>query len=166
MPPGCLQSFLFPSFRPSVLPSFRLPSGRPPEPPQCPHVRRVPQLLEGALSDLADTLAGDTEELADLLECECLGAFLQAVVQAEDLALARREVPLEDAVDELALQPAVGLLLDLAATGAGHPLAERAGAPVLPLDRGVERDLGGGHAAGAPDGVHGLVERRGDFRVG
>ena len=75
-------------------------------------------------------------------------------------------MPLEDPVDELALQPAVGLLFDLAAARAGHSLAEGAGAPVLALDRGVERDLGRGHAARAPDVVHGVVERRGDFRVG
>src|SRR6185295_13259147 len=75
-------------------------------------------------------------------------------------------VALEDAVDELALQPAVGHLLDLTLAGAGDALAEGARAPVLALDRCVEGDLGRGHAAGAADVVDGVVEGGGDFLVG
>ena len=64
----------------------------------------VPQLLEGALPDLANALPGDAEQRANLLQGERLGTFFQAIVKREDLALARGEMALEDAVDELALQ--------------------------------------------------------------
>ena len=104
------------------------PYAAPQNPREGPDVRRVAQLLERALADLPDALAGDAHELADLLEGHRLGAFLEAVVQREDLPLARRQVTLEDAVDELAHQLAVGHLLDLAPSGAGEALAERAGA--------------------------------------
>src|SRR4029453_14736113 len=63
-----------------------------PESPERPDIGRVPQLLERALTDLADALAGNAEELADLLEGQGFGPFLEAVVQREDLPLARREV--------------------------------------------------------------------------
>src|SRR5207247_7181604 len=112
----------------SALSAFSALLGCPPKPPQRPHIRRVAQLLEGALADLANALARHAEQLADLLEGQGFRALLEAVVQAEDLALAGREVALEDAVDELALQAAVGHLLDLAAASAGDPLAEGAGA--------------------------------------
>src|SRR5688500_3214580 len=77
---------------------------RPPEPPERPHVGAVAQLLEGALADLADALAGDAEQRADLLERQGLGALLETVVEREDLALAGREMALEETVDELALE--------------------------------------------------------------
>ena len=56
-----------------------------PRTPQSPHVGRVAQLLEGPLADLADALAGDAEQRADLLQGERLGAFLEPVVEREDL---------------------------------------------------------------------------------
>src|SRR5512137_2781946 len=65
------------------------------------HVRRFPELLERPLADLADALAGDAEQRADLLERERLGALLQSVVERQDLPLARRQVPLEQTLDEL-----------------------------------------------------------------
>src|SRR5581483_3506827 len=105
----------------------RLPANgqlrRHPFPPQRLHVGRVAQLLEGALADLADPLPGHPEERADLLQGERLGAFLEPVVEREDLALPRGEVPLEQPVDELAPEPRVGELLDVAAGHPGHPLA-------------------------------------------
>src|SRR5688572_23948282 len=111
-------------------------------------VRRVAQLLERALPYLADPFAGDAEQRADLLQGQRLGAFLQPVIQGENLPLTRGEVPLEEPVDELAAEPGVGLLLDVAGPRPRDPLAEGAGAAVGPLNRGVERYLGTGHAAG------------------
>ena len=87
------------------IPDRRLPK-RHPMAGQTLHVRRLAQLLEGALADLADALAGDAEQLADLLEGQRLGSFLQPIVQVKDLALAGSEVAVEDAVDELAGEPA------------------------------------------------------------
>src|SRR3569832_919725 len=57
------------------------------------------ELLEGALADLADALAGDAHEGPDLLERHRLGALVEAVVEGEDLPLAGGEVLAEDAVD-------------------------------------------------------------------
>ena len=73
---------------------------------------------------------------------------------------------LEDTIDELALEPDVGHLLDLDAAGAGHPLAEGAGPPVLPLHRRIERHLGRGHPMSRADVLDRIVERDGDFGVG
>src|SRR6476659_8204328 len=79
-------------------------SRRAPEPAQRPHVRAVAELLEGPLADLADALAGDAEEGADLFEGEGLRAFLETVVQGENLAFARGEMALEELIDELPLK--------------------------------------------------------------
>src|SRR3989442_4107295 len=124
---------------------YRLRS--PPESLECPPVGRLPQLLERPLSYLPDALARDAHQRPDLLERHRLAAFFETVVQIEDLALARREVLLEDAVDELAHQLAVGLLLDLAAFLTGEALAQGGRVLVAPVHAGVERQLGRRHAA-------------------
>src|SRR5213079_1773151 len=80
---------------------------------ECPAVWRFPQLLECPFPDLPDSFPGDAHQRPDLLERHGLAAFFEAVVQIEDLALTRGEILLEDAVDELAHQLAVRLLLDL-----------------------------------------------------
>src|SRR5262245_3531812 len=118
-------------YRRTGVPPYRpTASRRSPVPPQRPHVRAVAQLLEGALADLADPLAGDAEEGADLFEGQGLGAFLEAVVERENLAFTRGEMALGELVDELALESRVRHLLDLHLAVAGDPLAERAGAAV------------------------------------
>src|SRR5205807_8796940 len=64
---------------------------------------------------LPDALPRHAHERADFLERHGLAALFEAVVEIEDFALARRQILLEDAVDELTHQLAVSLLLDLAA---------------------------------------------------
>src|SRR2546425_8415637 len=113
----------------------------PPESLQCPPVGRLPQLLERPLSYLPDALARHPHQRPDLLERHRLAAFFETVVEVEDLALARRQVLLEDAVDELAHQLAVGLFLDLAAFLTGEALAQSGGVLVAPVHGGVERQL-------------------------
>src|SRR5256712_3159801 len=132
-----------------VLAPRRLPQRlcRSPKSLQSPPVGRLPQLLERPLSYLPDALARDAHQRPDLLERHRFAAFLEPVVEVEDLALARREVLLEDAVDELAHQLAVGLLLDLAAFLTGEALAQGGGVLVAPVHGGVERQLGRRHAA-------------------
>src|SRR6266550_4639868 len=88
---------------------------RSPEPLQGLPIRRLAQLLKRALSDLPYSLTGHSHERADLLERHRLAALFESVIEIENLALARREILLEDAVDELAHQLAVGVLFDLAA---------------------------------------------------
>src|SRR5882757_10814873 len=82
-----------------------------PEPLESFPVGRLAQLFECPFADLSNALAGHAHQGADLLERHRLAAFLEAVVEIEDLAFARRQVLLEDAVDELAHQLAVGALL-------------------------------------------------------
>src|SRR5439155_11837118 len=115
-----------------------------------------------ALPDLPDALAGDTEQGADLLQRQRLGAFFQTVVERENLAFAGGEVTFEDAVDEFALQPGVGHLLDLNASRAGDSFTEGAGAAVLSLHWGIQRHLGGGHPPRRPDIIDRVVERGSD----
>src|SRR6058998_2492995 len=127
--------------------SLCLSSGCSPKPFQCLAIRRFTELLERPFSYLSDSLSRHSHQRPDLLERHRLAAFLEAVIEIEDLALARGQVLLKDAVDELAHQLAVGLLLDLTALLAGEPLAQRGRVLVGAVDRRVERELGGGHAA-------------------
>ena len=56
---GPLSSdFYLRGFRPPGCPAVLR---RAPESSECPHIRRIPQLLEGAFPNLADPLAGDPE---------------------------------------------------------------------------------------------------------
>src|SRR2546422_2031547 len=121
----------------STLTSRRL--GGSPEAPQSPSVRRLPQLLECPFPYLPDPFPRDPHQRPDLLERHRLAAFLEAVIEVQNLALARRQVLLEDAVDELAHQLAVRLLLDLAAFLAGKPLAQRRRVLIGAVHRRVER---------------------------
>src|SRR5207249_11372244 len=95
--------------------SLCLSSGGSPDAPQSPSVRRLPQLFECPFPYLPDPFPRDAHQRAVLLERHRLAAFLEAVIEVENLAIARRQVLLEDAVDELADQLAVCLLLDFAA---------------------------------------------------
>src|SRR5690606_11778026 len=106
-------------------------------------VRALAQLLERAVADLADALAGDAEQRADLLERPLL-AVVQAVVEVEDLALALRQVLLEHLVQELAPRLRLDGFLDVLALDAGEALAERGAVPVAPVHRRIQRELGGG----------------------
>src|SRR3954469_21857881 len=117
-----------------LLISHRSASRCPPESPQRPHIGRIAELLEGPFPDLPDTFPGDTEQRADLFQRQRFGALLETVVERKDFALARSQMTLENTVDEFALQPDVGHLLDLDSAGARHPLAECAGTPVLPFN--------------------------------
>src|SRR5438477_1591967 len=106
----------------STLTSRRL--GRSPEAFQCPAIRRFPQLLERPFAYLSDALPRDAHQRPDFLERHRLAAFFEAVIEVEDLALARRQVLLEDAVDELTHQLAVGRFLDLPALLPREALAQ------------------------------------------
>src|SRR5262245_8550225 len=132
-------------------------SGRLPESLHALDLVAAPELLERALADLAHPLARDAEQLADALERQRLGAMIEAVIEREDAALARREVALEEPPDEFALELRVGRLLDLARHRTGDPLTERDGAGVVALHRGVEGELGRGHAARGAHVLHRVV---------
>src|SRR4051812_18666774 len=99
-------------------------ASRSPEPTQGFPIRRLAQLLERALADLANALARDTHERADLLERHGLRALFEPVVQVKNLTLARGEILLEYAIDELAHQFVIGYFLDLRAVDAGEAFAE------------------------------------------
>src|SRR5688500_3429770 len=102
-----------------------LRSGNGPEAGQRVSIGRLAQLLEGALANLTDPLARDAHERADLFQRHRLGAFLEPVVQVEDLPLAGGEVLREHAVDELAHELEVRHILDIAAVDANEALTER-----------------------------------------
>src|SRR3954468_12608008 len=87
-------------------------SGNGPEAFQRRAVRALAQLLERAVADLADALAGHAQHRPDLLQ-RALLALVQPVVEVEDLALALGEVLLEHPLQELAPRLALDLLLDL-----------------------------------------------------
>src|SRR5512142_852595 len=91
--------------------------------------RRVTQLVQGHLLDLADALAGQAELAADLVE-RALAAVVQAEAEPDDGLLALREGGQHDL--HLVAQQAVGDLVGrlLAGIDAGHEVAERA-LPVL-----------------------------------
>src|SRR5215471_9484824 len=92
------------------------------------------QLLERSLANLPDPLARHAHQRADLLERHRLGAFLESVVEVQDLSLARREILLEYAIYELAHQLVVGHLFDLGAVDAGEALSQRGGFSVRTID--------------------------------
>src|SRR5687767_1694392 len=121
-------------------------------------VRGLAQLLERALADLTDALARDAHEGTDALERHRLGAFLEPVVQVEDLPLARREVATQRAVDVLAHELEVRGLLDVLPLLGHEALAEGAGVAVGAVDGGVEGDLGGGELTRGADRLRLLVE--------
>jgi hypothetical protein len=60
----------------------------------------------------------------------------------------------------------IGLLFDVAALGVGEALAQGGGALFTPLDRRVQRQLGGRHPPRRPDIVHRVGERGRDLLVG
>src|SRR5215831_17615620 len=105
---------------------FAFPSGlRRPESAERFAVRALAQLLERPFADLANPLARHAHERADLLERHRLRAFLEPVVEIEDLPLARREILLEYAIDKFAHQLVIGDFLDLRAVDAGEAFAQR-----------------------------------------
>ena len=63
-----------------------------PESGEGPAIRRLAQLLERPLANLANALARDAHQRADLLQRHRLSALIEAVVEEEDLPLAWREV--------------------------------------------------------------------------
>src|SRR3989475_12747653 len=85
-----------------VLAPRRLPHRlrSPPESLERPAVRRFPYLFKGPLSYLTDALARDSHQRPDLRERHRVAAFLYLVVEVQVLGLARRELFLEDALDE------------------------------------------------------------------
>src|SRR5690606_33379148 len=103
--------------------------------------RAVPQLLEGAVPDLADPLARYAQQRADLLERPLL-PVVETVVQVEDLALALGQVGLEHGLEEVPAGGGLDVLLDLGALGAGEALTEAGAVPVAPVDRRIEAELG------------------------
>src|SRR5437868_6440400 len=102
-------------------------SGCRPEPREGRTVGGFAKLFERPLADLTNSLARDAHERADLLEGHSLGAFFEAVVQIENLPLARRQVLSEHAVDELAHQLEVSDFFDLGAIDASESLTKGAG---------------------------------------
>src|SRR6266540_2218831 len=139
---------------------------RPPEPLERFPVRRFSQFLECPLSNLPDSFPRDAHQRADLLERHRLAALFESVVEIENLALARREILLEDPVDEFAHQLAVGALLDLAAFLTRKALTERRRVLVAAIDGCVERQLGGRHAARGAHVLDAVLQRLRDFVVG
>src|SRR5207247_7006672 len=97
--------------------SRRLPRrlGGPPESLERFPVGRFAQLLECPFSDLPDSLTSDAHQRADLFERHRLAAFFESVVEIENLALAWREILLENPVDEFARQHAFADICDVAA---------------------------------------------------
>src|SRR6266511_1136264 len=109
--------------------------GCSPEPLERFAIGRFSQLLKCPFSNLPDALARDSHQRADLLERHRLAALFEPVIEIENLALARREILVEDPIDEFAHQLGVGALFDLAAFLAGEALAERRGVLVGAIDR-------------------------------
>src|SRR5579862_7088514 len=136
---------------------------RLPETGECPSIRRLPKLLEGALADLADALASDTHQSTDALEGHRLRTLVESVVEVENLPLARSQVALEDAVDELAHQLVIGDFLDLRPVDTGETLAEGGGFAIGPIDWRIERQLVGRHLPRGADRLRGLFEQPADF---
>src|SRR3989454_8909760 len=119
-----------------------------------------------SFSDLADAFARDAHQRSYLLQRHRLAALFESVVEIENLALARREILLEDAIDELAHQFAVGALFDLAALLPGEALAERRRVLVGAIDGRVERQLRCRHAARGAHVLDAVLQRLRDFVVG
>src|SRR2546423_10782968 len=137
-----------------------------PESGQGRAIRRFAQLLERALADLPDSLAGDAHQRADLLQSHRVGTLLESVVEVQNLALARGEVLPEDSIDELAHEMEIGDILDLTSIDAGEALAERACFAVGSVDRRVERDLRRRHLLGGANRIGSLLEQTADLVVG
>src|SRR2546425_1638213 len=129
-------------------------------------IGRFSQFLARPFSNLTNSLTRDAHQRSDLLERHRLAALFESVVEIENLALARREVLLEDPIDELAHQLAVGALFDLAALLSREPLAERRGIFVGAIDGRVERQLRRGHAARGAHVLDAVFQRLRDFVVG
>src|SRR5438876_4108980 len=138
---------------------------RSPEPLQSLPIRRFAQLLKCAFPNLPNSFTGDAHQRADLLQRHRLAALFESVVEIQNLALARREILLEDAIDELAHQLAVGALFDLAALLPGEALAKRRRILVGAIDRRVERQLRRRHAARGAYVLDAVFQRLRDFVV-
>src|SRR3954452_25217065 len=128
-------------------------------------VRALAQLLEGAVADLADALAGHPQHRPDLIQ-RALLALVQPVVEVEDLALALGEVLLEHPLQELAPRLALHLFLDLHRLAPREALAEAGAVTVAAVERRVERELAGGHPAQRADGVDRLAPDAGGLLLG
>src|SRR5256886_8594888 len=139
---------------------------RSPESLQRFAVRRLAKFFECPLSNLSDSFTSDAHQCADLLERHRLAALFESVVQIENLALARREILLENPIDEFAHQFAVGALFDLAAFLSRETLAECGCILVGAIDRRVERQLRGRHAPRGADILDAVFECLGDLVVG
>src|SRR5690606_9373544 len=136
-----------------------------PESGEGPAVGRVAKLLERPLPDLSNPLPCDSHEKADLLERHRLAAFVETIVQGEDLPLTRREVLLERADDEFAHEVEVGDFLYLVTLTVRESLAERGGIPVAAIDRCIERHFGGADAPRGAYGIRSLIDQAADLFV-
>src|SRR5512141_2429654 len=139
---------------------------RLPEPRKRGSVGRLTQLLESALADLADALAGHSHQCADLLESHCVGALLETVVQVKDLSLTRCQVLSEHLVDELLHQVEIGDFLDLGAIDAGESFTECARFAITAIDGGVERNLGCRHLLRGAHRFGSFFEEASDLMIG
>src|SRR5438876_300598 len=129
-------------------------------------VGRLTELLKRPFANLSDSLASHSHQRPDLLERHRFAALFESVVEIENLALARREILLEDPVDELAHQLAVGVLVELAAFLSREALAARRGVLFAAVDGRVERRLRGRHAARGAHVLDAVLQRVRDFVVG
>src|SRR5204863_750112 len=143
----------------------RLPLGCSPESLERLSIGRLTKLFERPFANLPDSLTRDAHQCADLLERHGLAALFESVIEIENLALARREILLEDPIDELAHQLAVGALFDLAAFLPREALAKRRGIFVGAIHRRVERQLRGRHAACGAHVLDAVLQRLRDFVV-
>ena len=88
---------------------------------------------------MTDPFARDAEQGADLFQRQRFGTLVEAVVEGENALFSRRQMEPEEALDERALQPGVGHLLDFTGADSGHALAECAGAAAIGLiDRRID----------------------------
>src|SRR6185437_10348411 len=115
--------------------SFHLRDSLAPESRQRQAVRRFAEFFEGTLANLADTLACDAHERADLLQRHGFRTFFHAVVEIENPAFAGGEILAEGSVDELSHQREVGVLLDLATVHANKSFSEGGGLTIGSVDR-------------------------------
>src|SRR5688500_15143043 len=141
-------------------------SGGGPEAGEREAVGRLAKLLERALANLTDALAGYAHQGADLLERHRLGTLFETVIEIQDLALARRQVLPEDAVDELAHELRIRAVLDLAPIDSGEALTQGGCLAVRAVDRGIERDLGRRHLLRGANGLRRLLEQPADLVLG
>src|SRR6185437_13761797 len=144
---------------------FRLPPSLAPESCQRQPVRGFTEFLESTFADLADPLARDAHERADLLQRHGFRSLFHAVIEIENLAFAGGEILAEGSVNELSHQREVGVLFDLATVHANESFTECGGLAIGSVNRRVERDFGRRHLPGGADRSRCLLDEAADLVI-